>query len=173
MTIRGLIQVLHGRSSGFPTFFNSTLGFAIWSSWTEPQSAPCLVFTDWTELLPKKAMATHSSTLAWRIPGKEEPGGLLSIGLHRIRNDWSNLAATLVIVMDRVVSCVVGSGCLLWPVHSLGKTLLSFALLNSVLQGQICITPGAFLRPTFAFQSPIMKRTSFLGVNSRRSCKSS
>ena len=38
-------------------------------------------------------MATHSSALAWRIPGTEEPGGLLSLGSHRVRHDWSNLAA--------------------------------------------------------------------------------
>ena len=38
-------------------------------------------------------MATHSSVLAWRIPGIGEPGGLPSIGLHRVRLDWSNLAA--------------------------------------------------------------------------------
>ena len=38
-------------------------------------------------------MATHSSVLAWRIPGTEEPGGLLSIGSHRVRHDWSDLAA--------------------------------------------------------------------------------
>ena len=38
--------------------------------------------------------------------------------------------------MCRVFSCVVGRGCLLWPVRSLGKTLLAFALLHSVLQGQ-------------------------------------
>ena len=41
--------------------------------------------------------------------------------------------------MYRVFSCVVGRGCLLWPVHSLGRTLLGFALLRSVLQGQICL----------------------------------
>ena len=41
--------------------------------------------------------------------------------------------------MCRVFSCVVGRGCLLWPVHSPGKTLLVFALLHSVLQGQICL----------------------------------
>ena len=40
--------------------------------------------------------------------------------------------------MCRVFSCVVGRGYLLWPVHSLGKTLLAFVLLHSVLQGQIC-----------------------------------
>ena len=41
--------------------------------------------------------------------------------------------------MCRVFSCVVGRGCLLWPVCSFGKTLLAFALLHSVLQGQICL----------------------------------
>ena len=41
--------------------------------------------------------------------------------------------------MCRVFSCVAGRGRLLWPVHSLGKTLLAFALLHSVLQGQICL----------------------------------
>jgi len=38
-------------------------------------------------------MATHSSVLAWRIPGTGEPGGLPSIGLHRVRHNWSDLAA--------------------------------------------------------------------------------
>ena len=38
-------------------------------------------------------MATHSSVLAWRLPGTEEPGGLPSMGSHRVGHDWSNLAA--------------------------------------------------------------------------------
>ena len=38
-------------------------------------------------------MATHSSVLAWRIPGMAEPGGLLSMGLHRVGHDLSDLAA--------------------------------------------------------------------------------
>jgi len=38
-------------------------------------------------------MATYSSVLAWRIPGTVAPGGLLSLGLHRVRHDWSDLAA--------------------------------------------------------------------------------
>ena len=41
----------------------------------------------------EKEMAPHSSVLAWRIPGTGEPGGLPSMGLHRVRHDWSNLAA--------------------------------------------------------------------------------
>ena len=40
-----------------------------------------------------KEMATHSSILAWRIPGMGEPGGLPSMGSHRARHDWSDLAA--------------------------------------------------------------------------------
>jgi len=35
----------------------------------------------------EKEMATHSSVLAWRIPGMVEPGELLSMGLHRVRHD--------------------------------------------------------------------------------------
>ena len=41
----------------------------------------------------EKAMATHSSTLAWRIPWTQEPGGLPSTGSHRVGHDWSDLAA--------------------------------------------------------------------------------
>ena len=41
----------------------------------------------------EKEVATHSSVLAWRIPGMGEPGGLPSLGSHRVRHDWSDLAA--------------------------------------------------------------------------------
>ena len=41
----------------------------------------------------EKEMATHSSVLAWRVPGTGEPGGLSSLGSHRVRHDWSDSAA--------------------------------------------------------------------------------
>ena len=41
----------------------------------------------------EKEMATHSSVLAWRIPGTGEPGGLLSVGSCRVGHDWRDLAA--------------------------------------------------------------------------------
>ena len=50
---------------------------------------------DYLDLLAvqgEKALAPHSSVLAWRIPGTGEPGGLLSMGSHRVGHDWSNLA---------------------------------------------------------------------------------
>ena len=50
----------------------------------------------------EKEMATHSSVLAWRVPGTGEPGGLPSMGSHRVGHDWSDLAA----------AAVVQSGCI-------------------------------------------------------------
>ena len=41
----------------------------------------------------EKEIATYSSVLAWRTPGTGEPGGLLSMGSHRVRYDRSDLAA--------------------------------------------------------------------------------
>ena len=42
----------------------------------------------------EEGMATHSSILAWRIPWREKPGRLQSIGSLRVGHDWSNLAYT-------------------------------------------------------------------------------
>ena len=44
---------------------------------------------------PGEGMATHSSVLAWRIPGTREPGGLPSMGSHTVGHDWSDLAAAV------------------------------------------------------------------------------
>ena len=61
---------------------------------TSPES-PAITGNDivanyWNQLHPgpEKAMATHCSTLAWKIPWMEEPGRLQSIGLHRVGCDW-------------------------------------------------------------------------------------
>ena len=43
----------------------------------------------------EKEMATHSSVLAWRIPGTGESGGLPSMGLHRVGHDRSDLAVAI------------------------------------------------------------------------------
>ena len=51
-------------------------------------------------------MATHSSVLAWRIPGMGEPGGLLPMGSYRVRHDWSNLAAAAYIWASQEVPVV-------------------------------------------------------------------
>ena len=48
--------------------------------------------------ISEKATATHSSTLAWKIPWTEEPGEVPSMGSHRVGHDWSDLAAAAVAV---------------------------------------------------------------------------
>ena len=50
------------------------------------------LFTVWATRV-EKAIATHSTVLAWRILGMAEPGGLLPMGSHRVGHDWSDLAA--------------------------------------------------------------------------------
>ena len=55
---------------------------AMWETWVR--------FLGW-EFPLKKEMATHSSTLAWRIPWKEEPGRLQSMGLQRVGHNWATL----------------------------------------------------------------------------------
>ena len=47
----------------------------------------------------EKEMATHSNVLAWRIPVTGEPGGPPSMGLHRVRHDWSDLATVAAVII--------------------------------------------------------------------------
>jgi len=77
-----------------------SLGFRLWSK-EGPRLLPTALcrtrlsdftFTSDFHALEKE-MATLSSTLAWRIPGTGEPGGLPSMGSHRVGHDWSDLAA--------------------------------------------------------------------------------
>ena len=78
------LQYLPGKSHGR----KSLEGCSPWGRWG----------SDTTEGLHfhalEKEMATHSSVLDWRLPGTGEPGGLPSVGSHRVGHDWSDLAAT-------------------------------------------------------------------------------
>ena len=58
----------------------------------------------------EKEKATHSSVLAWRILGTVEPGGLSSVGSHRVRHNWSNLAAAAANWIQNLLS---------WPLYTL------------------------------------------------------
>ena len=53
----------------------------------------------------EKEMATHSSVLAWRIPGTVEPGGLPSMQSHRVGHDCRNLAAAAAVA--HIATCVI------------------------------------------------------------------
>ena len=67
-------------------------GLACCDSWgrKESDTTERLIRSD--GVLTEKAMAPHSSTLAWRIPGTGEPGGLPFMGSHRVGHYWSDLA---------------------------------------------------------------------------------
>ena len=79
--------LLPGKSHGWRSLVGYVHGVAKSRTWLSD-----FTFTFHFHAL-KKEMATHSSVLAWRIPGTAEPGRLPSMGSHRIRHDWSNLAA--------------------------------------------------------------------------------
>ena len=79
--------LLPGKSHGW----RSLVGCSPWVTKSQTQLSN-FTFTFHFNALEKE-MATHSSVLAWRIPGTGEPHGLPSMGSHRVRHDWSNLAA--------------------------------------------------------------------------------
>ena len=63
----------------------------------------------------EKEMATHSSVLAWRIPGTGEPGGLPSMGSHRVSHNWSDLAAAAATLsLHRNLAVSASAGLLRW-----------------------------------------------------------
>ena len=73
------------------------LGFPLWLSWWRiclQCRRPAWVWSlGWEDSLEKE-MATHSSVLAWRIPGTGETGGLPSMGSHRVRHNWATFTFT-------------------------------------------------------------------------------
>ena len=79
--------LLPGKSHGE----RSLVAFSPWGH-EESDTTEWFTFTFHFHALEKE-MATHSSVLAWRIPGTREPGGLPSMGWHRVGHDWSDLAA--------------------------------------------------------------------------------
>ena len=87
------IQVVVGKGNGDPLQYscleNPMDGGAWWAAVhgvARSQTGLSFTFTFHFHALEKE-MATHSSVLAWRIPGTGEPGGLLSMGWHRVRHD--------------------------------------------------------------------------------------
>ena len=84
----------------------------------------------------EEGMATHSRILAWRIPWREEPGGLQSMGSQRVRHNWSNLAClhvTLSICLQchftRIMLChFIISVSILWVKISFHTFLICFII---------------------------------------------
>ena len=80
----------------------------------------------------EKEMATHSSVLAWKIPGAGEPGGLMSMGPHRVRHDWSDLAAAAAADMEQRTGSKLGKE-YVKAVHYLVQDVQEYILWNAEL----------------------------------------
>ena len=100
LNLNFLSKVVIGEGNGTPLQYscleNPMDGGAWWAAvhgvTKSPTQLSDFTFTFHFHALEKE-MATHSSVLAWRIPGTGEPGGLLPMGSHRVGHDWSDLAA--------------------------------------------------------------------------------
>jgi len=102
-------------------------------------------------------MATHSSVLVWRIPGTGEPGGLPSMGSHRVGHDWSDLpaaAATFVVKLVWWYWILLTFACLksFWFLHqfwmrslpgNLGCRFFCFSTLNISCHSLLACTVSA------------------------------
>jgi len=78
----------------------------------------------------EKEMATHSSVLTWRILGTGEPGGLPSLGSHRVGHHWSDLAAAAAVYYSSLYVCslvlvTVGLCLGLWQTYFASSLLFS------------------------------------------------
>ena len=80
----------------------------------------------------EKEMATHSSVLAWRIPGTAEPGRLLSMGSHRAEHDWSDLAAA---------ACDITR---FWHTNCASNELQNFLTVKNILSKQTYVAESMY-----------------------------
>ena len=78
----------------------------------------------------EKETATHSSVLACRVPGTAEPGGLPSMGSHRVGDDWSDLAVAVAVAISSTFN---------YFKEKLGKSILSQLSYTSGIKG-LCLT---------------------------------
>ena len=71
------------------SFWGSFIPVPQWNACSVSDKIICLCFSKHRGSSLEKAMAPHSSTLAWKIPWTEEPGGLQSMGSRRVGHDWA------------------------------------------------------------------------------------
>ena len=105
----------------------------------------------------EESVATHSSILAWRIPGTEGPGGLLSMGSYIVRHDWSDLAAA---------ESIQWGQCL----HILQLCKLYYSAFSAASIGQLslicCQSPASIIIPDSKKLAAVLSFTAFLILTS-------
>ena len=115
------LKQLVGEGNGTPLQYScleNPMGGGAWWAAVHGVMKSRTQLSDFTFTFPfhalEKEMATHSSVLAWRIPETGEPGGLPSMGSHRVGHDWSNLAAA------------AAAAASLWEIGGEGQIYLNF-----------------------------------------------
>ena len=127
----------------------SLVGCSPWGRWSRTWLSD---FTFTFHFHALEEMATHSSVLAWRIPGTGETGGLQSMRLHRVRHDWSDLATAAADLLGiHYLCCLFGMGisilCLSYHSLYLGNT--QFVWFQRFTAGEeFCLTINRNLRLT-------------------------
>ena len=119
----------------------------------------------------EKEMATHSSVLAWRIPGMGEPGGLPSMGSHRVGHDWSDLAAAAAVLLLSNIKQTIQRGVSGSQFPSPKLELLTFLFPSTYtlkLKNRTCLESSL---PCYCSKSrnevfPLLKRREVRTVNS-------
>ena len=99
----------------------------------------------------EREMTTHSSVLAWRIPGTGEPGVLPSMGLHRVGDDWNDLAVWLFVWEDEGYCESVVLVYAIWPLinGSDGKE-------STCNAGDLSLIPGLGRSPGGGHGNPLL-----------------
>ena len=111
----------------------------------------------------EKEMATHSSVLAWRIPGTGEPGGLPSMRSHRVGHDWSDLAAAAILSIPRLVDAWLHPSLFTWHAPYIPPVSVSLLFYKDTrhIGLKLIILPWLYLQwPYFQISS----RSQVLGV---------
>ena len=103
----------------------------------------------------EKEMATHSSILAWRIPGTGEPGGLPSMVSHRVGHDWSDLAAAATLSDSLLYNKVS------WYINSLLQEVPTFFEESGgccTVREMVALVEGCSLLPRLSCQEMLWRR---------------
>ena len=166
-SVHSFLGTLSITSNPLNLFVTSTVyhkGFDLGHTWWPSYFPYSLLFKSefWNKEFMIWAIVSSWSCFCWLY--RASP----SLAANNIMSDFS--VDHLEMAICKVVSCCVGQGYLLWPMNSLGKTLLAFPPLHFVLQAQTSLTPGISWEPTLHF-SPLWWKVYLLGVNPRRSCR--
>ena len=149
--------LLPGKSHGW----RSLEGWSPWGRWGSDMTERLHFYFSLSCI--GEGNGTHSSVLAWRIPGMGEPGGLPSMGSHRVGHDWSDLAAAAVYVClyINILKQLLSKKCFLqwfkWFLNVYFKRKFTFLISHSLNSRTIIIISLSVLSNQLIFKKDTRK----------------